>query len=188
MQTFFTKILLFTATTVFTLSAKAQDYDFSSIRINGLRLFREYTREQFIEALGVPDIEDDVIYSYFVYKGVQPPTLTAGNATPTDSKPRHTVSDEFGYGSCREGRMQFLVFIIKTDRYAINDYVRVGDPVEKVFDMGGATVDFPDEDGGGLLYWSPYHKDTIPEYELMYSPEFSYNENGLITKIMVYHD
>ena len=188
MKTFITKTLLcIIVTTVFTLPAKAQDYDFSSIRINGLELYEQYTREQFIEALGVPDTEDDAVYSYFIYEGVQPPALIAGNATPTDIKPRHTVSDAFGYSSFRDGRMLFVVFSICTDRFAINDYVRVGDPVEKVFDMGGATVDFPDEDGGGLLYWSPY-KDTIPEYELMYCPGFSYNENGLIENIMVYYD
>ena len=68
---FFFSLTLLTLLQAFNiLTANGQDsqqYDFSTVSINGLELDRYYTREQLIDALGVPDEEDDVVYSYFVY-------------------------------------------------------------------------------------------------------------------------
>ncbi len=46
---------------------ETQQYDFSTIRINGLEVDKAYTREQIIDALGEPSIEDEYGYYYFTY-------------------------------------------------------------------------------------------------------------------------
>ena len=63
-----TLLTVFQAFNILTANGQdSQQYNFSTIRINGLELDRYYTREQIINALGEPDEEDDVVYSYFVY-------------------------------------------------------------------------------------------------------------------------
>ena len=74
-----------------------QQHDFSTVSINGLELDRYYTREQLIDALGVPDEEDDVVYSYFVYYTTKIMT-PASNRIESDFNIARRISDGIGFG------------------------------------------------------------------------------------------
>ena len=174
------------------LTAAAQDsqqYDFSTIRINGLELDRYYTREQIINALGEPDEEDDVVYSYFVYNSTIVMAPASGDFSLSDAKAVRNVVDEFGFGSIYgQDSIKFCVFTLTSDKFAVNDYVRVGDHVSKVRDMGGTVKDTKNADGSGTLYWTPAVLAFIEDGNLAYCPAFYYNKNGIITMIEVYYD
>ena len=175
------------------LTAAAQDsqqYDFSTVSINGLELDRYYTREQLIDALGVPDEEDDVVYSYFVYNSTMVMAPPSGDYSLSDAKAVRNVVDEFGFGSIYgQDSIKFCVFTLNSDKFAVNGYVRVGDPVSKVYDMGGSVRDIKNTDGGGKLYWwASFVTDYIEDEDLMYNPAFWYDKNGIITKIELYYD
>ena len=163
-----------------------QQHDFSTVSINGLELDRYYTREQLIDALGVPDEEDDVVYSYFVYYTTKIMT-PASNRIESDFNIARRISDGIGFGGIH-GRdsVRFCVFTLNSDRFAVNDYIRVGDPVSKVYNMGGSVRDI---NGGGKLYWwASFVTDYIEDEDLMYNPAFWYDKNGIITKIELYYD
>ena len=174
------------------LTAAAQDtlqYDFSTVSINGLELDRYYTREQLIDALGVPDEEDDVVYSYFVYNSTMVMAPPSGDYSLSDAKAVRNVVDEFGFGSIYgQDSIKFCVFTLTSDKFAVNDYVRVGDHVSKVRDMGGTVKDTKNADGSGTLYWTPAVLAFIEDGNLAYCPAFYYNKNGIITMIEVYYD
>ena len=174
------------------LTAAAQDsqqYDFSTVSINGLELDRYYTREQLIDALGVPDEEDDVVYSYFVYNSTMVMAPPSGDYSLSDAKAVRNVVDEFGIGSIYgQDSIKFCVFTLTSDKFAVNDYVRVGDHVSKVRDMGGTVKDTKNADGSRTLYWTPAVLAFIEDGNLAYCPAFYYNKNGIITMIEVYYD
>ena len=168
------------------LTAAAQDtqqYDFSAIRINGLEVDKAYTREQIIEALGEPSVEDEYGYYYFTYIS----TLVMAPAVDTSKtlKAAKEVADGFGYYLNEDDMLVFQVFFINSDKYAINDYVRVGDLVSKVYDMGGRTME-GDERWGRRLYWAPGDGQKKPEWGCY--PAFYYDDNGIITDIELYYD
>ena len=166
-----------------------QQYDFSSVCINGLELNRYYTREQLIDALGVPDEEDDVVYSYFVYNSTMIMAPASGDFSLSDVRAAMKVSDEFGFGGIYgQDSVKFCVFTLNSDRFAVNGYVRMGDPVSKVRDMGGTVRDVKNADGSGTLYWTPSLLAFIEDGYLAYCPAFYYNKNGIITMIEVYYD
>ena len=77
-----------------------QQHDFSTVSINGLELDRYYTREQLIDALGVPDEEDDVVYSYFVYYTTKIMT-PASNRIESDFNIARRISDGIGFGDIK---------------------------------------------------------------------------------------
>ena len=175
------------------LTAAAQDskqYDFSQISVNGIHLHKYYTKEQLIDALGVPDEEDDVVYSYFVYNSTMVMAPPSGDYSLSDAKAVRNVVDEFGFGSIYgQDSIKFCVFTLNSDKFAVNGYVRVGDPVSKVYDMGGSVRDIKNTDGGGKLYWwASFVTDYIEDEDLMYNPAFWYDKNGIITKIELYYD
>ena len=165
---------------------ETQQYDFSTIRINGLEVNKAYTREQIIDALGEPSIEDEYGYYYFTYIStlVMAPAI---DATRTFRAAKE-VADGFGYIRENGDTLRFQVFFITSDRFAVNDYIRVGDPVSKVYDMGGSVRDIKNNDGGGKLYWASYVTDYIEDEDLMYNPAFWYDKNGKIIKIELYYD
>ena len=173
------------------LTAAAQDtlqHDFSTIRINGLEIGKFYTREQYLEALGgQPYSEGDEAYHYLTYKTAMALAPTAGLEL-IDIKKTETKYDLFGYSAWQgyEG-FYFASFFIHSDKYAINDYVRVGDPVSKVRDMGGTVMDV-NYDGYKYLYWAPEGSPDDPQIEWGCYPRFGYDDNGIITEIELYHD
>ena len=126
-----------------------QQYDFSAVRINGLDIDKIHTREQIIDALGEPDEEDNVIYKYFVYHTTM---VMAPASEPIENgfRAAENVTDDFGYYDDGNDSIKICVFTLNSDRFAVNDYIRVGDPVSKVYNMGGSVRDIKNTDGGGV--------------------------------------
>ena len=159
-----TRLLALTATATFAaFSTTAQEHDFSSVSINGLDTYKIYTREQITDALGEPDEED----------------------TLSDAKAVRNVVDELGYSDVGKDSIKICVFTLYSDRFAVNDYVRVGDPVSKVYDMGGKTLE---EEDRSRIYWAPEGSPDEPWIEWDCYPAFYYDENGIITEIELYYD
>ena len=137
-----TRLLALTATAAFAaFSTTAQEHDFSSVSINGLDTYKIYTREQIIEALGEPDEEDNIIYNYLVYRTTMVMAPASGDFSLSDVKAARKVSDGIGYDYIGNDSVKICVFTLNSDRFAVNDYIRVGDHVSKVYDMGGKAPD-----------------------------------------------
>ena len=170
------------------LTAAAQDtlqYDFSSVSINGLDTYKIYTREQIIDALGEPDEEDNVVYKYLVYHTTMVMAPASGDFSLSDVKAAKKVSDGIGYSDVGKDSIKICVFTLCSDRFAVNDYIRVGDPVTKVYDMGGKTLE---EDDRRRIYWAPEGRPDEPWIEWDCYPAFYYDDNGIITEIELYYD
>ena len=170
------------------LTAAAQDtlqYDFSSVSINGLDTYKIYTREQIIDALGEPDEEDNVVYKYLVYHTTMVMAPASGDFSLSDVRAAKNVVDDFGYSDVGNDSIKICVFTLYSDRFAVNDYVRVGDPVSKVYDMGGQTLE---EEDRSRIYWAPEGSPDEPWIEWDCYPAFYYDENGIITEIELYYD
>ena len=124
-------IMAAVASCSFTTAAQdTQQYDFSSVCINGLEIGKFYTREQYLEALGgQPHRESDDAYHFLIYQTTMA-LAPAADPELSDIKKAETKYDLFGYSAWQgyEG-FYFASFFIHSDKYAINDYVRVGDPV-----------------------------------------------------------
>ena len=175
-----------TAAGILTAAAQeTQQYDFSSVSINGLDTYKIYTREQIIDALGEPDEEDNVIYKYFVYRTAMVMAPASGDFSLSDVKAARKVSDGIGYDYIGNDSVKICVFTLNSDRFAVNDYVRVGDPVSKVYDMGGKTLE---EEDRSRIYWAPECSPDEPWIEWDCYPAFYYDENGIITEIELYYD
>ena len=174
---------------IFTIAAQdTQQYDFSAVRINGLEIGKFYTREQYLEALGgQPHRESDDAYHFLIYQTTMA-LAPAADPELSDIKKAETKYDLFGYSAWQgyEG-FYFASFFIHSDKYAINDYVRVGDPVSKVRDMGGTVMDV-NYDGYKYLYWAPEGSPDDPQIEWGCYPRFGYDDNGIITDIELYYD
>ena len=130
------------------------------------------------------------MYSYFVYNSTMAMAPASGDFSLSDVRAARNVVDDFGFGGIH-GRdsVRFCVFTLNSDKFAVNGYVRVGDPVSKVYDMGGSVRDIKNTDGGGKLYWwASFVTDYIEDEDLMYNPAFWYDKNGIITKIELYYD
>lgn len=185
---FFFSLTLLTLLQAFNiLTANGQDsqqYDFSAVRINGLDIDKIHTREQIIDALGEPDEEDNVIYKYFVYHTTM---VMAPASEPIENgfRAAENVTDDFGYYDDGNDSIKICVFTLNSDRFAINDYIRVGDPVTKVYDMGGKTLE---EEDRNRIYWAPEGSPDDPQIEWDCYPAFWYDKNGIITKIELYYD
>ena len=170
------------------LTAAAQDtlqYDFSSVSINGLDTYKIYTREQIIEALGEPDEEDNVIYKYFVYRTTMVMAPATGDFSLSDVRAAKKVTDEFGYYDDGNDSIKICVFTLYSDKFTINNYIRVENPVSKVYDMGGKTLE---EEDRSRIYWAPECSPDEPWIEWDCYPAFYYDENGIITEIELYYD
>ena len=134
-----------------------QQYDFSAVRINGLDIDKIHTREQIIDALGEPDEEDNVVYKYLVYHTTMVMAPASGDFSLSDVKAAKKVSDGIGYSDVGKDSIKICVFTLCSDRFAVNDYIRVGNPVTKVYDMGGKTLE---EDDRRRIYWAPEGRPT----------------------------
>ena len=161
---------------VLTTTLNAQKYDFSSQRLNGLEVGNFYTEEQFVEAFGEPDYIQVVIHNYFVY---------VRNVT---SSAAERIEDSIGFVSNKDGEYRIEVYTIHSDQIVFNDYIRVGDHVSKVFDMGGTTLECKNEDGSGYIYWVPEGGPEEPYIEWNCFPAFYYDKNGIIEMIQSYND
>ena len=181
-----TRLLALTAASAFAvLSTTAQEHDFSSVCINGLDTYKIYTREQIIDALGEPDEEDNVVYKYLVYHTTMVMAPASGDFSLSDVRAAKNVVDDFGYSDVGKDSIKICVFTLNSDRFAVNGYIRVGDPVTKIYDMGGKTLEDNDRH---RIYWAPEGRPNEPWIEWDCYPAFYYDENGIITKIALYYD
>ena len=181
-----TRLLALTAASAFAvLSTTAQEHDFSSVCINGLDTYKIYTMEQITDALGEPDEEDNVVYKYLVYHTTMVMAPASGDFSLSDVRAAKNVVDDFGYSDVGKDSIKICVFTLNSDRFAVNGYIRVGDPVAKVYDMGGKTLEDNDRH---RIYWAPEGRPDEPWIEWDCYPAFYYDENGIITKIALYYD
>lgn len=95
------------------------------------------------------------------------------------------VTDEFGYDDDGNDSVKICVFTLNSDRFAVNDYIRVVDPVSKVYYMGGKTLM---EEDRSRIYWAPEGSPDEPRIEWDCYPAFYYDDNGIITDIELYYD
>lgn len=164
-------------------SLHSQDRDFSGIRLNGLDIYGQYTESEMIAAFGEPDDTGNAVYGYFVYEHVSNVESVRGSGEVK------TVRDEIGYDRDADtGKYRIAVFFINSDRIELNGYIRVGDPVSKVSDMGGKTKEVTERSGERRLYWVPEGGPEEPYIEWDCYPYFLYGEDGTIKSINLYYD
>ena len=174
---------------VLTTTLNAQEYDFSSQRLNGLEVGNFYTEEQFVEAFGEPDYYDVVAHNYFVYeRTVASPSPAAVGDIVGGAVAAEKIEDSIGYTSNNEGEYCIITYTINSDQIVFNDYIRVGDHVSKVFDMGGTTLECKNEDGSGYIVWGPFEDKGNGQLDWTLYPAFYYDENGIIEYIELYYD
>ena len=109
----------------------------------------------------------------------------SGDFSLSDVRAAKNVVDDFGYSDVGKDSIKICVFTLNSDRFAVNGYIRVGDPVTKVYDMGGKTLEDNDRH---RIYWAPEGRPDEPWIEWDCYPAFYYDDNGIITKIALYYD
>ena len=169
------------------LMAQTEGHDFSSVTLNGLSIYEPHTKAELFSVFGDPDRTDDGV---FLYDRVLPVSRAAGaGGLSSGFEARRTVTDEIGY--YMQGDTLYIdAFFIYSDRIAVNGFVRVGDPVSKVYEMGGTTQECTWRDGSKYVYWAPDDPDNPdnPLIEWGCHPYFNYDSDGIITSIEYYYD
>ena len=146
--------------------------DFSTFTINGLEMAGpEYTEQDIIRAFGQPDtVEFDEFgytYTYFFESDIS--SVQHGNAAEITlySKPKGPIMTAYVFDG----------------KYNINGFIRVGDPISKVYEMDG---DFSNtqyhKNRAGAIFWRPTGTGW-ENVEFFNCPEFTYDEDGVITSI-----
>ena len=138
--------------------------------INGLVIggSAEYNEADVIEAFGQPDA---VEYDEFGYTYVYNRDMTekpVGYVPITD----HTAEITLLY---RTGPI--MSAYVYGGTFVANGHIRVGDPISKVYDLGGKFKTHDYGNGKGAVLWCPPGKN----YDWIVCPEFTYNEKGIIT-------
>lgn len=179
------------------LPAKSQpkQYDFSTIRLNGLDINGKYTREQLVAAFGEPDETSQAIHDCFVYNRRQSTIIAKSSIGFQESgrenydvEPSIIAIDEIGYNINNNGYYELSVFFIESDEIILNDYIKVGDSISKVGDMGGITLDGEYEDGSKYKYWCPAGAYDPSRIDWTLCPRFDYDTTGKIKRIELYYD
>ena len=171
LSSFLCSISLF-AQTGFDSAGQFEGYDFSTFTINGLEMAGpEYTEQDIIRAFGQPDTvmfdEFGYTYTYFFESDIS--SVQYGNAAEITlySKPKGPI-------------MTAYVF---DDKYIVNGFIRVGDHISKVYEMDG---DFSNtqyhKNRAGAIFWRPTGTGW-KNVEFFNCPEFTYDEDGVITSI-----
>ena len=144
--------------------------DFSTFTINGLEMAGpEYTEQDIIKAFGQPDtVEFDEFgytYTYFFESDISAYKYAAD--ITLYSKPKGPIMTAYVYDR----------------KYIVNGFIRVGDPISKVYEMDG---DFSNtqyhRNRAGAIFWRPTGAGW-ENVEFFNCPKFAYNEDGVITSI-----
>ena len=146
--------------------------DFSTFTINGLEMAGpEYTEQDIIRAFGQPDTvmfdEFGYTYTYFFESDIS--SVQYGNAAEITlySKPKGPIMTAYVFDG----------------KYNVNGFIRVGDPISKVYEMDG---DFSNtqyhKNRAGAIFWRPTGTGW-ENVEFFNCPEFTYDEDGVITSI-----
>ena len=146
--------------------------DFSTFTINGLEMAGpEYTEQDIIRAFGQPDTvmfdEFGYTYTYFFESDIS--SVQYGNAAEITlySKPKGPIMTAYVFDG----------------KYIVNGFIRVGDHISKVNEMDG---DFSNtqyhKNRAGAIFWRPTGTGW-ENVEFFNCPEFTYDEDGVITSI-----
>ena len=150
------------------------EHDFSTFTINGLVIGGpdRYTEQDIIDAFGQPD---SVYYDMavgFVYSYNMKVSSSKKNYVPIGSN-----SIELSMIN-KNGIISSAYVYDETS--LVNGYIRVGDPISKVYDMGGRFHKADYGGGEGAVYWCP---SGWGDADWIGCPEFTYDANGIITSI-----
>jgi len=146
--------------------------DFSTFTINGLEMAGpEYTEQDIIRAFGQPDtVEFDEFgytYTYFFESDVSASAYKYAADITLLYKPKGPIMTAYVYDR----------------KYIVNGFIRVGDPISKVYEMDG---DFSNthynKNRAGAIFWRPTGTGW-ENVEFFNCPKFAYNEDGVITSI-----
>lgn len=149
-----------------------EGYDFSTFTINGLEVGGpEYTEQDIIRAFGQPDtVEFDEFgytYTYFFESDVSASAYKYAADITLLYKPKGPIMTAYVYDR----------------KYIVNGFIRVGDPISKVYEMDG---DFSNthynKNRAGAIFWRPTGTGW-ENVEFFNCPEFTYDEDGVITSI-----
>jgi len=146
--------------------------DFSTFTINGHEMAGpEYTEQDIIRAFGQPDTvmfdEFGYTYTYFFESDIS--SVQYGNAAEITlySKPKGPIMTAYVFDG----------------KYIVNGFIRVGDHISKVYEMDG---DFSNtqyhKNRAGAIFWRPTGTGW-ENVEFFNCPEFTYDEDGVITSI-----
>jgi len=175
-----TTVLFITGTTSFAQEpdgqADAVQYDFSTFTINGFEVAGpEYTEQDIIRVFGQPDT---VLYEF-------------GRTYMYERKIK-ILNKEVGTGDyyiqiTLPGSSGPIIGAFVADTSSVmNGYIRVGDPVLKVYDMGGRFKDNKSNfkgDGSGYIWWCPSGWGNA---DWIVCPEISYDKDGKITSFGIW--
>ena len=85
-----------------------------------------------------------------------------------------------------ENGITMLCFSLNTPNFIFNEKIRVGDHIDKIQELGGSCYTLKEFDQyDGVILWYP--SSEFPEYEKYEGaevPEFHFNQNGIITRII----
>ena len=146
--------------------------DFSTFTINGLEMAGpEYTEQDIIRAFGQPDtVEFDEFgytYTYFFENDISASAYKYAADITLLYKPKGPIMTAYVYDR----------------KYIVNGFIRVGDPISKVYEMDG---DFSNtqyhKNRAGAIFWRPTGTGW-ENVEFFNCPKFAYNEDGVITSI-----
>ncbi len=163
---------------------------YCSVRINGLQLCKTVSESEFYQIMGgVNDSISEWGYHMYFDRSVAQQSL---ELSPVGIKPAPKY-DYFSY-EYKTNRVTnvrgitLISFELNTPNFIFNEKIRVGDHIDKLQELGGSCYtlkEFDEYRGGGVILWYPSSK--FPEYEKYEGaevPEFHFNQNGIITKII----
>ena len=150
------------------------EHDFSTFTINGLVIGgpEEYTEQDIIDAFGQPDsVYFDYGVGYVYLYGMK----------VSSAKKDYVPVGEYSISLSMLNKTDIISSIAVFDESSlVNGYIRVGDPISKVYDMGGRFHKADYGGGKGAVYWCPSGWGNA---DWIVCPEFNYNANGIITYI-----
>ena len=139
-----------------------EGYDFSTFTINGLEVGGpEYTEQDIIRVFGQPD-------SYLYERKTKILNREVGTG---DYYIQITLSGNPG---------SIISAFVADTSSVMNGYIRIGDPISKVYDLGGRFKDNKSmfNDGSGYIWWCPSGWGNA---DWIVCPEITYDKDGKIT-------
>ena len=167
-----TTVLFITGTTSFAQEpdgqADAVQYDFSTFTINGFEVAGpEYTEQDIIRVFGQPDSVGYEFGKSYLYE------------RKTKILNREVGTGDYYIQITLSGNPGSIICAFFADTSSVmNGYIRMGDPVSKVYDMGGDFFKSEWGDKEGSIYWRPSGWGNA---DWIVCPEITYDKDGKIT-------
>ncbi len=177
MKRIFSVCILVMTMLLATYPITAQEYDFSHTMVNGLKIYHLYTYEEIVDALGEPD-EIDTLY-------VTDPQIIFVYNTDVYSEYGHMLRDSFGFYTTEDGKYHFVDIGIYSKAFLINGFMKVGDTLDKLQEMGGAFKYYHEDDGSICVVWQAGGTPG-EEYEWMCLPHFYLDQDGKLSYVSMF--